>query len=405
MVLGLTHKQGQAKTGPTPDGLGSSLRVRRTPYTDRVIAAGARRFTVVNHMLLARDFLQSREEQYRHLNERVQIWDVSCQRQVEVRGPDAGILIQTLTPRNISGARPGHCLYIPVVDDKGFMVNDPILLVHGKDHFWLSVSDSDLELFAKGLAIGSGLNVSIREASIWPLAVQGPLAESLMVRVCGADVSTLGFFRHRKFPVGDGAEVVSRTGYSRQDGFEIYVSRPDQGEAIWDRLVTAGRDLGVKAGGPNLPDRIEAGLLSYGNDMNRDTTPFELGLEHFCTLDGSIEFAGLRALRTMAGDFCSSANSGRPVQRIGGIRFGGPPCPPCSTPWSVLLSGVEIGLVTSAAWSPGLNQNIALAMLLRQHLEPGQAVEVETPGGDRIPGEVAQLPFRPRGRPAKVAGG
>ena len=172
-------------------GLNMSRRIRRTPYTDRVEQHGVRGFSVVNHMLLPKAFQPSVEEDYWHLREHVQLWDVSCQRQVQITGPDAARLVQWMTPRNISRARVGQCMYVPLVDDKGGMVNDPVLLKLAEDRFWLSIADSDVLLLAKGLALGAKLDVSVIEPDISILAVQGPKAEDLMARVFGEAVRSI----------------------------------------------------------------------------------------------------------------------------------------------------------------------------------------------------------------------
>ncbi len=177
------------------DGLNMSRRIRRTPYTNRVEAVGVRGFSVVNHMLLPKAFQPSVEEDYWHLREFVQIWDVSCQRQVQIMGPNAARMVQWMTPRDISKAKIGDCLYVPIVDHNGGLINDPVLLKLAEDRFWLSIADSDLLLYALGLSLGMGLDVAINEPDVSPLAVQGPMAEDLMASVFGDDIRKIGFFK------------------------------------------------------------------------------------------------------------------------------------------------------------------------------------------------------------------
>ena len=179
--------------------LSLSRRLRRTPYTDRVEALGVRGFSVVNHMLLPKAFRRSLEEEYWHLRQFVQIWDVSCQRQVEIRGPDAARLVQWMTPRNLSRAAVGDCLYAPLTDSAGGLVNDPIALKLADDRWWLSIADSDVLLWALGLATGARLNVGVEEPDVSPLAIQGPRAEALMAAVFGDAIRRLRFFQFARF--------------------------------------------------------------------------------------------------------------------------------------------------------------------------------------------------------------
>lgn len=368
--------------------LAVSRRTRHTPYSPRVEAQGVTSYTVYNHTLLPTSF-GSLDQDYRHLKKHVQLWDVSCQRQVEVRGPDAARLVQLMTPRDLSHAAIGQCLYAPLADETGGMVNDPVILKLAEDRFWLSIADSDVLLWAKGLAFGLGLKVSVEEPNVWPLAVQGPKADDLMASVFGEEVRAIRFFRFKTVVFRGHSLVVSRSGWSKQSGFEIFLDEPSLGLELWDALWEAGRPLEVRAGCPNLIERIEGGLLSYGNDMTRDNDPFECGLDRYCSLDSPIEFIGRDALREIVL---------RGIRRlIRGVRIVGAPVPACIEPWPVRSGGAGIGFVTSAAHSPHLGCNIGLAMLERGHWKPGRRVVVETPEGMRS-ATVADLPFVAKAR-------
>ena len=200
-----------------------SRRQRATPYTPRVEALGVSGYSVVNHTILPKGFGRSVEDDYWHLKQQVQLWDVGCQRQVELRGADAARLAQLMTPRDLSAAVVGQCLYAPMIDDRAGMLNDPIILKLGEDHYWFSIADADMLLWAKGLATGLGLDVVVDEPDVWPLAVQGPKAEDLAVRVFGETLRELGFFRFARCAFDDVELVVARSGYSAQGGFEVYV--------------------------------------------------------------------------------------------------------------------------------------------------------------------------------------
>ena len=366
-------------------GLNLSRRLRRTPYTERVEAHGVRGFSVVNHMLLPKGFARSVEEDYWHLRRHVQIWDVSCQRQVEIHGADATRLVQWMTPRDIGRAGVGQCLYVPLVDERGTMINDPVLLKHGDDRYWLSIADSDVLLFAKGLALGAGLRVTVEEPDVSPLSIQGPKAEDLMAAVFGEAVRGLRFFRFAHFPFEGTQQVIARSGYSRQGSCEIYLTDGALGPALWDTLWEAGQAFDIAPGCPNLIERIEGGLLSYGNEMTRENNPLECGLEAYCRLDGGIDFLGRDALQRIARD--------GPARLIRGVLFDGGRCPPCGQPWPVTVGETVVGQVTSAIHSPRFGRNVGLAMIERSHWQPGTAVMVSSADGLRRPGEIVGLPF------------
>lgn len=367
-------------------GLNMARRIRRTPYTDRVEAHGVRGFSVTNHMLLPKAFEPSVEDDYWHLREHVQIWDVACERQVEISGPDAGRLVQWMTPRNVARARVGQCLYVPLVDDAGGLVNDPVLLKLADDRFWLSIADSDVLLWAKGLALGARMDVSVLEPDVSPLAVQGPRAEDTLAGLFGEHIREIGFFRFGTIEFQGTRQIIARSGYSRQGGFEIYLQGSGLGSALWDAVWEAGKPFNIRPGCPNLIERIEGGLLSYGNEMTRENNPFECGLGHFCDLDGASDFLGKEALKRVR-------DQGH-RQEISGFVFEGKSCPPCSQPWPVLCAkGERIGQITSAIYSPRKQAIVALGMLELDHRTPGTPVTLLAAGGLSCEGSVAALPI------------
>ena len=239
--------------------LSLSRRLRETPFSEGVKAAGVKAYTVYNHMLLPTVF-RSVEEDYRHLKEAVQVWDVSCERQVELRGPDAGRLMQMLTPRDLRPMLPGQCYYVPIVDETGGMLNDPVAVKLSEDRYWISIADSDLLYWVKGIVQGYRLDVLVDEPDVSPLAVQGPRADDLMAAVFGDSVRSIRFFRFDVYQFKGRDLVVARSGYSKQGGFEIYVEGSDIGMELWNALFEAGKSMDVHAGCPNLIERIEGGL-------------------------------------------------------------------------------------------------------------------------------------------------
>lgn len=351
-----------------------SRRLRRTPFSEGVEAAGVKAYTVYNRMLLPTVF-DSVEADYHHLKKHVQVWDVSCERQVELRGPDAGRLMQMLTPRDLRGMLPGQCLYIPIVDETGGMLNDPVAVKLSEDRFWISIADSDLLLWVKGIANGYRLDVLVDEPDVSPLAVQGPKAEDLMERVFGERVRDIRFFRFDLFQFEGLDLAIARSGYSKQGGFEIYVDGTDIGMPLWNLLFQAGADLNVRAGCPNLIERIESGLLSYGNDMTDDNTPHECGLGRFCDTQTAIGCIGRDALLRVAKE--------GPVQQIRPLAIEGDPVGPCDRPWGLYAGDVRVGQITSAAWSPDFNINVAIGMVRITHWGVGTRLRVETDDGER----------------------
>ncbi|MGY9030190.1 MAG: dimethylsulfoniopropionate demethylase [Rhodobacterales bacterium] len=366
-------------------GLQMSRRIRRTPYTTRVEQNNVRGFTVVNHMLLPKAFEPSVEDDYWHLKKHAQIWDVSTQRQVELKGPDAAKLVQMMTPRNLSKARVGQCLYVPLVDETGGMINDPVLLKLGNDHFWLSIADSDVLLWAKGLATGAKFDVKIIEPDVSPLAIQGPKAEDLIAKLFGEEVRAIKFFNFGWIDFEGTKQLIARSGFSKQGGFEIYLNGSNLGGRLWDAVWDAGQEFNIRAGCPNLIERIEGGLLSYGNEFTRENNPLECGLVQYCSLDAPVDCLAKDALLKI---------HKRGIDRVmRGIMFDGPACPPCGEPWPVFANHTQIGQITSAIWSPNLNQNIGLSMIEKAFWTEGQKLQICMPESQIKNGTVALLPF------------
>ncbi|OED41420.1 dimethylsulfoniopropionate demethylase [Chromatiales bacterium (ex Bugula neritina AB1)] len=365
--------------------LAVSRRLRSTPYTPRIEALGVSDYSIVNHTVLPKGFGRSTQEDYWHLREHVQLWDVSCQRQVEIKGVDAARLVQLMTPRDLSKAKTGQCLYAPLVDEFAGMINDPVILKLADDHYWLSIADSDVLLWAKGLALGFGLNVNIDEPDVAPLAVQGPKAEDLMARVFGETVRDIRFFRFSRLDFKGRELIVARSGYSRQGGFEIYLDDSSIGLDLWDTLWEAGSDLDVAPGSPNLIERVEGGLLSYGNEFTRENNPLECGLLKYCSFADKPDYIGKKALHEI--------NQSGPVQQIRGIVFDGKSCPPCASTWSLKSGRESVGHISTAIWSPRLQNNVALGMVSAGYWRVGQELNVECGDGTTREGSVVDLPM------------
>ena len=354
-------------------GIVPSRRVRGTPFTPGVQAAGAKAYTVYNHMLLP-SYFESYEADYRHLKEHVQVWDVSVERQVSVKGPDALRLMRQMSPRDMDKMADDQCYYAPICDHNGGMLNDPVLIKIAEDHYWMSIADGDLLQWALGLAVGQGLDVDVVEPDVSPLAVQGPKADELMARVFGDVVRDIKFFRYKRLAFEDTEFVVARSGWSKQGGFEIYVDGSDYGMPLWNRLFDAGQDLNVRAGCPNLIERVEGGLLSYGSDMRRENTPIESGLARFC--NSPEDYIGKSVIEAQKAD--------GPNKMLRPIAIDGPgDLPHNALGWDVYADNKQVGLIASAVWSPDFNTNVSIGMIDRGHWDPGTVLNVDTGTGMR----------------------
>ena len=350
-----------------------SRRLRRTPFAEAVEAHGPRSYTVYNHMLLPMGYRDPVED-YHHLKEAVQLWDVACERQVELRGRDAAKLMQWLTPRDLSKLTIGGCAYVPICDERGGMLNDPVALKLAEDRFWISIADSDLLFWVNGLARGAGLEVEVFEPDVSPLAVQGPKAEALMVRLFGEAIRELKFYRFARFGWQGRDWLISRSGFSKQGGFEIYVEGAEQGMPLWSALWEAGQDLDIRPGSPTTIERIEGGLLSYGSDMTREDTPFHAGLGRFCHLDRVPGCIGHAALSKVVAD--------GPDRQIRAIEVAGE-VPVIAEAWPLLAGDRRVGQVTSIAKSPMVGTNVAIGMVAESHWGGGTELVCLTPDGPR----------------------
>ncbi len=349
-----------------------TVRMRRSPFWARSHVAGAQGYIVYNNMLIATGFAGS-EEDYRHLKSAVQLWDVGCERQIEISGPDAARLVQMSTPRDISKMADDQCYYIPTVDRQGCMTNDPVLLRLDEDRYWVSIADSDLILYYKGLAAGLGLDVSIHEPHVAPLGIQGPRADELAARIWGDKVKDIRFFRHARVDVNGTPMVLARSGYSVQGGYELYFEGGTGGDTLWDQLMEAGKDLDIRAGCPCQAERVEAGLLSYLSDITQDMTPFEAGLGKFCDMvrnAGCLGWAALQGKQT-------------PSRQIRPVEIAGGPLPPQGRFWPVTAGGRSVGRISSSCRAHDFDCNAAIGLIDASHWHPGTALSVHTSDGPR----------------------
>ena len=362
----------------TPTG-----RVRRSPFWAATQAAGAASFEIYNRMLMPTSYGDP-EAEYWRLIEGVALWDVACQRQVEISGPDAARLAQILAPRDLARCPVGHGRYVALCDHAGILVNDPVLSKLAEDRFWLSVADADIWLWARSIAAERGLDVVIGEPDVSPLAVQGPEAEAVVASLLGDWVRELPRFGLRGTTLNGIPFMVARSGWSRQGGFELYLMDSQQADALWQLVMEAGRPWDIGPGNPNDVERIESGLLAFGCDTDAQTNPFEVRLGRFVDLDVPDHTIGIQALRRISAE-------GPARHQLGVALAEDAPATRQVGRFAVLAAGERIGTTTEFVWSPRLRQTIGLA-LVDSAAEPGMAVDVRLDSGS-FAGRLRALPF------------
>jgi aminomethyltransferase len=350
-------------------------RVRKSPYFDATLRYGARAFTVYNHMYMPTLYTSPFEE-YWSLVDGVTLWDVACQRQIEITGPDALRFVQQLTPRDLSACKAGQCLYVLITGEDGGIINDAVLLVLGPQHFWLSPGDGDILLWASGAAVNSQMDVTIIEPDVSPLQLQGPKSPQVAQSLFGDWILDLKYYWLQETELDGIPLVVSRTGWSGELGYEIYLRDRQHGERLWEMVMSAGRKHGITAIAPNPIRSIEGALLSHGSDITLEDNPYVLGLGRLVDLDKEGGFIGRRALKRIKAEGAQ--------RRLVGVEL---QCAPLSEsnhePWPLSLEGEIIGRITRCAHSPRLNKNIGFANVPIEQANPGMSLIVSTPAGEQ----------------------
>jgi len=359
-------------------------RLRRTPFFDATQRYGARGYTVYNHTLFPICFADL-EEEYWHLINHVTLWDVAVERQVEITGPDAFEFTNRLTPRDLSRCAVGQGKYVVITADDGGVVNDPVLLRLGENHFWLALADSDVLLYARGAALNSGLRVTIAEPDVSPLQVQGPRAKEVVRTLFGDRVLALKYYWFLETSLDGIPVVVTRTGWSGEVGYEVYLRDGSRGDELWERIMEAGRPHQIRPTGPSDIRRVEAGILNWGADMTLEDNVFEAGLEWLIDQGKSTDYIGKAALERIRREGVT--------RKLVGVEIAGEPLGFNPDKWPVTAGGRPIGRVTSAIWSPRLEKNLGYAMLPVDRTTPGSEITVEIPGKGTRLAKVVAKPF------------
>lgn len=372
------------------NNIGFGPQIRQSPFYDATLRWGAKGFSVYNHMYIPRDFGDP-VQNFWNLIENAILCDVSVERQVEITGPDAARFVQLLTPRNLSGCHVGQCKYILLTSQEGGIINDPVLLRLGDNHFWLSLADSDVLLWAKGVATFAGMTVEIREPDVSPLQLQGPRSLEIMQSLFGDEIVKLKYFWLIETTLDDIPLVVSRTGWSSELGYEIYLRDGKRGNDLWERIMAAGDPLGLRPGHTSTIRRIEGAMLSYHADMDINTNPFELGLGRLVDLEMDADFIGKAALAKIQAIGVS--------RQLVGLEIYGPPLErPNTKHWPLQVDGENVGYITSAVYSPRLERNIALGMIGVSHTHQGKQLKAICEVGQRTVTVVEKPFYNPKKR-------
>jgi len=359
-------------------------RLRRSPFFEATQRHGAKAYTVYNHMLFPICFAEL-EEEYWHLVNAVTLWDVSVERQVEITGPDAFRFANLLTPRDLARCAVGQGKYVVITAADGGIINDPVLLRLGENHFWLALADSDVRLWATGVALNAGLRVEITEPDVSPLQIQGPKAKAVVQVLFGDRVTQLPYYHFVETTLDRIPVVVTRTGWSAEVGYEVYLRDGSKGDELWERILTAGKPYDMRPTGPSDIRRIEAGILNWGADITLDTNVYEVGLERLVDEGKQGDYIGREALRRIKAAGVS--------RRLAGVEIGGEAIEFNSTKWPVTAGGRQVGHITSAIHSPRLKKNIGYAMVPLIHAAPGTRLGVAIPGGGERAATVVPIPF------------
>ena len=358
--------------------------VRKSPYFDATVRWGAQGFSVYNHMYIPRDFGDPVQNFWNLVNEAI-LCDVAVERQVEITGPDAAKFVQLLTPRNLSECAVGQCKYVLITDENGGVLNDPVLLRLGENHFWLSLADSDILMWAKGVAVNSGLDVNLGEPDVSPLQLQGPKSGDIAKAIFGERIDSLKYYWLEEFELNGIPLIISRTGWSSELGYEIYLRDGSRGNELWDHIMEIGKPMGLVPGHTSTIRRIEGGMLSYQADMDYTVNPFELGLDRLVDLEMDADFIGKDALKKIQSEGVKRRQVGVEIS-----------CPPLQHPntsyWPIFIDSSEVGYITSAVYSPRLDKNIALAIIDVDYSAIDMVAETRTSKGNH-PIKVVQKPF------------
>ena len=363
---------------------GFGTQIRKSPFFDATVRWGAQGFSVYNHMYIPRDFGDPEQNFWNLLNDAI-LCDVAVERQVQIKGPDASKFVQMMSPRDLSNMQVGQCKYVILTNQFGGVLNDPVLLRVKEDCYWFSLADSDVLFWALGLASNGDYDVEITEPDVSPLQLQGPKSRDIMIKLFGDEIKDLKYYWFKNLKLGDINLLVSRTGWSSELGYEIFLLNTEEGDEVYETIMQEGKGMGLHAGHTSTIRRIEGGMLSYHSDMNIDTNLLELGMDRLIDLDNDFDFIGKKALQKISKD-------GVKNMQVGLLIHDDPMPRPNTKYWNIYNNKSMVGKVTSAVYSPRLKKNIALAMVDINSSVIGTKLTVEK-DNKVIDAEVVEKPF------------
>ena len=363
---------------------GFGTQIRKSPFFDATVRWGAQGFSVYNHMYIPRDFGDPEQNFWNLLNDAI-LCDVAVERQVQIKGPDASKFVQMMSPRDLSNMQVGQCKYVILTNQFGGVLNDPVLLRVKEDCYWFSLADSDVLFWALGIALNGDYDVEITEPDVSPLQLQGPKSRDIMIKLFGDEIKDLKYYWFKNLKLGDINLLVSRTGWSSELGYEIFLLNTEEGDEVYETIMQEGKGMGLHAGHTSTIRRIEGGMLSYHSDMNIDTNLLELGMDRLIDLDNDFDFIGKKALQKIAKD-------GVKNMQVGLVIHDDPMPGPNTKYWNIYNNKSMVGKVTSAVYSPRLKKNIALAMVDINSSVIGTKLTVEK-DNKVIDAEVVEKPF------------
>ena len=366
------------------EDFGFGTQIRKSPFFDATVKWGAKDFSVYNHMYIPRDFGNPEQNFWNLINDAI-LCDVAVERQVQIEGPDASKFVQMMTPRDLSTMKIGQCKYVILVNQNGGVLNDPILLKVSEDKYWFSLADSDILFWAQGLAANTNYNVEITEPDVSPLQLQGPKSRDIMIKIFGEQIADLKYYWFKKFSFNNTELIISRTGWSSELGYEIFLTDSKVGNELYEHIMKIGGPMGLKPGHTSTIRRIEGGMLSYHADMTINTNPLELGMDKFIDLDNDFDFIGKNALIKIK-------NNGIKRKQVGLYLDNKSMNGPNTRFWNLLYNNKIVGKITSAVYSPRLEKNIALAIVDIDYSNLNQKLIVDD-GNSEFNAVVVNKPF------------
>ena len=368
--------------------------LHKGPYWHLSQAAGAWCYSVYNHVYHPRAYIKPEDgglmKEYVYLTEHVTLWNVAVERQIQVKGADAEAFVDMVITRRADKCEVGKCRYVIVCNSDGGILNDPVLLRLAADEFWFSLANTDIGLYLQGVNAFGRYDVEINEIDVSPVQIQGPKSTDLMRDLVGDGIDDVPYYGLMWAEVGGCKVVISRTGFSAEAGFEIYLfDAMRNAEKMWNAVLAAGEAHNLRVIAPGHHRRIEAGILSHGQDMDVETNPYECGLGWMVDLSKH-DFIGKAALQKIHEEGVS--------HKLAGLRMGGEPITwyPADF-YHVFSDGELVGYVTSAWFSPVQESNIAFAMLPVELTELGTNLQVALPktyADGLVDAEVVETPFK-----------